>query len=137
MLATVDRGRRDRLQPLTRCMPCSSHTARSVQTLGFCVFQCRPVGHLQPWAEVWGDLFMLRARRIVMRTGICTLHRTLLDLNQLEPRSYLSSVYTHCVYLFRHRITGARGGVLRIRLNANSLPGLYSDVEYQHPASIT
>ena len=37
VLVTVDRGRRDRLQPLTRCMPCSSHTARSVQALGFCV----------------------------------------------------------------------------------------------------
>lgn len=63
---------------------------------------------LQPWAEAWCSLFMIRARRIVkivMRAGICTPHRTLLDLNQLEPRSYLSSVYTHCVYLFRHRIT--------------------------------
>ncbi len=41
-----------------------------------------------------------------------------------------------CVYLFRHRITGARGGVLHIRLNANSLPGLYNDVGCQHPAYI-
>ena len=77
VLVTVDRGRRDRLQPLTRCMPCSSRTARSVQTLGFCVFQRRTVGHLQPWVEVWCGLFMIRARRIVkivMRAGICTPH---------------------------------------------------------------
>lgn len=107
-----------RLQPLTRCMPCSSRTARSVQTLGFCVFQRRTLGHLQPWAEVWCGLFMIRARRIVLRARICTV---------------LHIVRLPCAAFTFFATAVARGGVLHIRLNANSLPGLYSDVDRSTP----